>query len=147
MSLGIKVEDIVKNKFVDYFNSLDKEEAESKLKEYVDSSKEVLQANLDEANIYLKSIEDSCNSISLQVPIIITQMGSIVGILDPVAKATQLTTIKSQVSDLKVQMNTIFSQFNTLKKLVYQFGIGTEIIDSIYNIISVTNNLINTIPV
>lgn len=147
MDLGISVEQVVKAKFGPYLDSLSKEEAEKKLKEYVDTAKDSIQGAIDEASGLGDSIQSTCTGIVTQVPLIISQIAGVAGSIDPAGKVSQLATIATTVSGLKDQVKRAAAQLGSMVNIVTQLGVDIPILNTLNTAIQTATSLLNTIPV
>ena len=144
MELGISVEQVIKAKFGPYLDSLPKEEAEKKLKEYVDTAKDSIQGAIDEASGLGDSIQSTCTGIATQTPIIISQIAGVAGSIDPAGKVSQLATT---VSGLKDQVKRASAQLGSMSNIITQLGVDIPILGTLNTAIQTASTLLSTIPV
>lgn len=147
MELGISVEQVIKAKFGPYLDSLPKEEAEKKLKEYVDTAKDSIQWAIDEASGLGDSIQSTCTGIATQTPIIISQIAGVAGSIDPAGKVSQLATIATTVSGLKDQVKRASAQLGSMSNIITQLGVDIPILGTLNTAIQTASTLLSTIPV
>lgn len=147
MALGINVETIINLKMGSYLDTLSPEDRHKKLEEYKKAAQDTLQGSIEEAENLITSIQSTCKEITTQVPLTITQIASLVTMVDPTAKAAQLTTILQSVGSQKDQLNRASAQLSTLKNILGQLGVSNTIVDTLADSIETVKGLINTIPV
>lgn len=147
MDLGISVRQVVEAKFSPYLDSLPEGIREEKLQSYIESSKDSLQGTINEAQSIVNSVESTCANIVNSVPMTIAQVASLVTMIDPTAKAAQLTTIIESVSSSKDQLNRASSQVESLSNILIQLSMSSSIVDTLKTALSSAMALLNTIPV
>ena len=82
----------------------------------------------------------------MAVPTIITQVASLSAMVDPTAKAAQLTTIKQSVDTLKDNLSRASSQLQQVMSISTQMGVPIPGASAMTGAISVASSLIGTIP-
>lgn len=147
MALGINVETIINLKMGSYLDTLSPDDRQKKLEEYKKAAQDTLQGSIEEAENLITSIQSTCKEITTQVPLTITQIASLVTMVDPTAKAAQLTTIVQSVGSQKDQVNRASAQLSTLKNILSQLSVSSTIVDTLTDSIETVKGLLNTIPV
>lgn len=147
MGLGISVKGVIEVKFGPYLNSLPAEEREQKLQSYIEAASPSIQGTINEAESLVDSIRSTCASIATSVPLTIAQVASLVSIIDPTAKAAQLTTIIESVSNSKDQLNRALSQVESLSNILTQLSMSSSMVEALKATINDVKVLLNTIPV
>ena len=143
----ISVEEVVEAKMGPYLDSIkDPEKRKEVVQGYVDSSRESLESTIKEAESLMESINTSLKGVTMAVPTIITQVASLSGMIDPVAKAAQLTTIKQSVDTLKDNLSRASSQLQQVMSIGTQMGVPIPGASALTGAISVASSLIGTIP-
>lgn len=147
MNLGISVKSVIEAKFGPYLDSLPEEEREEKLNSYLEAASSSIQGTINEADSMVDSITSTCTEITTSVPTTIAQVASLVSMVDPTAKAAQLTTIIQSVGNMKDQLKRASSQLESLKNILVQLSFSSPVIDSLSSAISTATALLSTIPV
>ena len=147
MELGISVRSVIEAKFGPYLDTLSQEDREKKLNSYIEAASSSLEGAIKEAEALVDSVQSTCTSIVSAVPTTIAQVASIVTMIDPTAKAAQLTTIIQTVSNLKDQLKRASSQVESLSSLLVQLSMSNQVVDALKTAISTASSLLNTIPV
>ena len=147
MELGISVKSVIEAKFGPYLDTLSQEDREKKLNSYIEAAGSSLKGAIKEAEALVDSVQSTCTSIVSAVPTTIAQVASIVTMIDPTAKAAQLTTIIQTVSNLKDQLKRASSQVESLSSLLVQLSMSNQVVDALKTAISTASSLLNTIPV
>ncbi len=147
MELGISVKSVIEAKFGPYLDTLSQEDREKKLNSYIEAAGNSLEGAIKEAEALVDSVQSTCTSIVSAVPTTIAQVASIVTMIDPTAKAAQLTTIIQTVSNLKDQLKRASSQVESLSSLLVQLSMSNQVVDTLKTAISTASSLLNTIPV
>ena len=147
MELGISVRSVIEAKFGPYLDTLSQEDRDKKLNSYIEAAGSSLESAIKEAEALVDSVQSTCTSIVSAVPTTIAQVASIVTMIDPTAKAAQLTTIIQMVSNLKDQLKRASSQVESLSSLLVQLSMSNQVVDTLKTAISTASSLLNTIPV
>lgn len=143
----ISVEEVVEAKMGPYLDSIkDPEKRKEVVHGYVDASRESIESTVKEAESLMESINTSLKGVTMAVPTIITQVASLSGMIDPVAKAAQLTTIKQSVDTLKDNLSRASSQLQQVMSIGTQMGVPIPGASALTGAISVASSLIGTIP-
>lgn len=143
----IPVEEVVEAKIGPYLDSIkDPEKRKEVVQGYVDAAKESIESAVKEAESLIESINTSLKGVTMAVPTIITQVASLAGMLDPVAKAAQLTTIKQSVDTLKDNLSRASSQLQQVMSIGTQIGVPIPGASALTGAISAASSLISTIP-
>lgn len=143
----IPVEEVVEAKMGPYLDSIkDPEKRKEVVQGYVDAAKESIESAVKEAESLIESINTSLKGVTMAVPTIITQVASLAGMLDPVAKAAQLTTIKQSVDTLKDNLSRASSQLQQVMSIGTQIGVPIPGASALTGAISAASSLISTIP-
>lgn len=143
----IPVEEVVEAKMGPYLDSIkDPEKRKEVVQGYVDAAKESIESAVKEAESLIESINTSLKGVTMAVPTIITQVASLAGMLDPVAKAAQLTTIKQSVDTLKDNLSRASSQLQQVMSIGTQIGVPIPGASALTRAISAASSLISTIP-
>lgn len=143
----IPVEEVVEAKMGPYLDSIkDPEKRKEVVQGYVDAAKESIESAVKEAESLIESINTSLKGVTMAVPTIITQVASLAGMLDPVAKAAQLTTIKQSVDTLKDNISRASSQLQQVMSIGTQIGVPIPGASALTGAISAASSLISTIP-
>lgn len=143
----IPVEEVVEAKMGPYLDSIkDPEKRKEVVQEYVDAAKESIESAVKEAESLIESINTSLKGVTMAVPTIITQVASLAGMIDPVAKAAQLTTIKQSVDTLKDNLSRASSQLQQVMSIGTQIGVPIPGASTLTGAISAASSLISTIP-
>lgn len=147
MNLGISVKAVVEAKFCSYLNTLSPEEKQEKLNSYVEAAGASLEGTIAEAEALADSVQTTCTSIATSVPTTIAQVASLVTMIDPTAKAAQLTTIIESISNSKDQLKRASSQVESLSNILVQLSMSSPIVETLKSAISAASALLDTIPV
>ena len=147
MDLGISVKAVVEAKFGSYLNTLSPEEKQEKLNSYIEAAGASLEGTIAEGEALADSVQNTCTSIVTAVPTTIAQVASIAAMIDPTAKAAQLTTIIQSISNLKDQLKRASSQVESLSNILVQLSMTNPIVDTLKTAISTASALLDTIPV
>lgn len=143
----IPVEEVVEAKMGPYLDSIkDPEKRKEVVQGYVDAAKESIESAVKEAESLIESINTSLKGVTMAVPTIITQVASLAGMIDPVAKAAQLTTIKQSVDTLKDNISRASSQLQQVMSIGTQIGVPIPGASALTGAISAASSLISTIP-
>ena len=143
----IPVEEVVEAKMGPYLDSIkDPEKRKEVVQEYVDAAKESIESAVKEAESLIESINTSLKGVTMAVPTIIIQVASLAGMIDPVAKAAQLTTIKQSVDTLKDNLSRASSQLQQVMSIGTQIGVPIPGASALTGAISAASSLISTIP-
>lgn len=143
----ISVEEVVEAKMGPYLDSIkDPEKRKEVVKGYVDASRESIESTVKEAESLMESINTSLKGVTMAVPTIITQVASLSAMIDPTAKAAQLTTIKQSVDTLKDNLSRASSQLQQVMSIGTQIGVPIPGASALTGAISVASSLIGTIP-
>ena len=143
----ISVEEVVEAKMGPYLDSIkDPEKRKEVVQGYVDASKESIESTIKEAESLMESINTSLKGVTMAVPTIITQVASLSAMIDPTAKAAQLTTIKQSVDTLKDNLSRASSQLQQVMSIGTQMGVPIPGASALTGAISVASSLIGTIP-
>ena len=143
----IPVEEVVEAKIGPYLDSIkDPEKRKEVVQGYVDAAKESIESAVKEAESLMESINTSLKGVTMAVPTIITQVASLAGMIDPVAKAAQLTTIKQSVDTLKDNLSRASSQLQQVMSIGTQIGVPIPGASALTGAISAASSLISTIP-
>ena len=143
----IPVEEVVEAKMGPYLDSIkDPEKRKEVVQGYVDAAKESIESAVKEAESLIESINTSLKGVTMAVPTIITQVASLAGMIDPVAKAAQLTTIKQSVDTLKDNLSRASSQLQQVMSIGTQIGVPIPGASALTGAISAASSLIGTIP-
>lgn len=143
----ISVEEVVEAKMGPYLDSIkDPEKRKEVVKGYVDASRESIESTVKEAESLMESINTSLKGVTMAVPTIITQVASLSAMIDPTAKAAQLTTIKQSVDTLKDNLSRASSQLQQVMSIGTQMGVPIPGASALTGAISVASSLIGTIP-
>ena len=143
----ISVEEVVEAKMGPYLNSIkDPEKSKEAVQEYVDTAKESIESTVKEAESLMESINTSLKGVTMAVPTIITQVASLSAMIDPTAKAAQLTTIKQSVDTLKDNLSRASSQLQQVMSIGTQIGVPIPGASDLTGAISAASSLIGTIP-
>lgn len=143
----IPVEEVVEAKMGPYLDSIkDPEKRKEVVQGYVDAAKESIESAVKEAESLMESIKTSIQGVTMAVPTIIVQVGSLVAMLDPTAKAAQLTTIKQSVDTLKDNLSRASSQLQQVMTIGTQLGVPIPGASALTGAISAASSLIGTIP-
>lgn len=143
----IPVEEVVEAKMGPYLDSIkDPDKRKEVVQGYVDAAKESIESAVKEAESLIESINTSLKGVTMAVPTIITQVASLAGMLDPVAKAAQLTTIKQSVDTLKDNLSRASSQLQQVMSIGTQIGVPIPGASALTGAISAASSLISTIP-
>ena len=143
----ISVEEVVEAKMGPYLNSIkDPEKRKEAVQEYVDTAKESIESTVKEAESLMESINTSLKGVTMAVPTIITQVASLSAMIDPTAKAAQLTTIKQSVDTLKDNLSRASSQLQQVMSIGTQIGVPIPGASDLTGAISAASSLIGTIP-
>ena len=143
----IPVEEVVEAKMGPYLDSIkDPEKRKAVVQGYVEAAKESIESAVKEAESLIESINTSLKGVTMAVPTIITQVASLAGMLDPVAKAAQLTTIKQSVDTLKDSLSRASSQLQQVMSIGTQIGVPIPGASALTGAISAASSLISTIP-
>lgn len=143
----IPVEEVVEAKMGPYLDSIkDPEKRKEVVQGYVDAAKESIESAVKEAESLIESINTSLKGVTMAVPTIITQVASLAGMIDPVAKAAQLTTIKQSVDTLKDNLSRASSQLQQVMSIGTQIGVPIPGASALTGAISAASSLISTIP-
>lgn len=147
MNLGISVKAVVEAKFGSYLNSLPEDMREEKLNGYIEAAGSSIEGTIKEAEALADSVTTTCTSIATSVPTTIAQVASLVSMIDPTAKAAQLTTIIESISNAKDQLKRASSQVESLSNILVQLSMSNPIVDTLKSAISTASTLLSTIPV
>ena len=143
----IPVEEVVEAKMGPYLDSIkDPEKRKEVVQGYVDAAKESIESAVKEAESLIEYINTSLKGVTMAVPTIITQVASLAGMIDPVAKAAQLTTIKQSVDTLKDNLSRASSQLQQVMSIGTQIGVPIPGASALTGAISAASSLISTIP-
>lgn len=143
----IPVEEVVEAKMGPYLDSIkDPEKRKEVVQEYVDAAKDSIESAVKEAESLMDSINTSIQGVTMAVPTIIIQVGSLVAMVDPTAKAAQLTTIKQSVDTLKDNLSRASSQLQQVMTISTQLGVPIPGASALTGAISAASALISTIP-
>ena len=143
----IPVEEVVEAKMGPYLDSIkDPEKRKEVVQGYVDAAKESIESAVKEAESLIESINTSLKGVTMAVPTILTQVASLAGMIDPVAKAAQLTTIKQSVDTLKDNLSRASSQLQQVMSIGTQIGVPIPGASALTGAISAASSLICTIP-
>ena len=143
----ISVEEVVEAKMGPYLDSIkDPEKRKEVMKGYVDAAKESIESAVKEAESLMESINTSLKGVTMAVPTIITQVASLSAMVDPTAKAAQLTTIKQSVDTLKDNLSRASSQLQQVMSIGTQMGVPIPGASILTGAISAASSLIGTIP-
>ena len=143
----ISVEEVVEAKMGPYLDSIkDPEKRKEVVHGYVDASRESIESTVKEAESLMESINTSLKGVTMAVPTIITQVASLSAMIDPTAKAAQLTTIKQSVDTLKDNLSRASSQLQQVMSIGTQMGVPIPGASALTGAISVASSLIGTIP-
>ena len=143
----IPVEEVVEAKMGPYLDSIkDPEKRKEVVQGYVDAAKESIESAVKEAESLMESINTSLKGVTMAVPTIIIQVASLAGMIDPVAKAAQLTTIKQSVDTLKDNLSRASSQLQQVMSIGTQIGVPIPGASALTGAISAASSLISTIP-
>ena len=143
----ISVEEVVEAKMGPYLDSIkDPDKRKEVVQGYVDAAKESIESAVKEAESLIESINTSLKGVTMAVPTIITQVASLAGMIDPVAKAAQLTTIKQSVDTLKDNLSRASSQLQQVMSIGTQIGVPIPGASALTGAISAASSLISTIP-
>lgn len=145
--LNISVEEVVKAKMGPYLDSLSEEKAKEKLDQYVSVANDTIQSTLNEAEALIASVQNTIKEITIQVPLTIAQIASLVTMVDPTAKAAQLTTIKQAVGNQKDQLERANSQVQSLNGILIALSVTNPIVETLVSGVQTAKNLLSTIPV
>lgn len=147
MNLGISVQAVVEAKFGSYLNTLSPEEKQEKLNSYIEAAGASLGGVIAEAEALADSVQTTCTSIATSVPTTIAQIASLVTMVDPTAKAAQLTTIIESISNSKDRLKRAFSQVESLSNILIQLSMSSTIVETLKSAITTASALLDTIPV
>ena len=143
----IPVEEVVEAKMGPYLDSIkDPEKRKEVVQGYVDAAKESIESAVKEAESLIESINTSLKGVTMAVPTIITQVASLSAMIDPTAKAAQLTTIKQSVDTLKDNLSRASSQLQQVMSIGTQIGVPIPGASALTGAISAASSLIGTIP-
>lgn len=143
----IPVEEVVEAKMGPYLDSIkDPEKRKEVVQGYVDAAKDSIESAVKEAESLMDSINTSIQGVTMAVPTIIIQVGSLVAMVDPTAKAAQLTTIKQSVDTLKDNLSRASSQLQQVMTISTQLGVPIPGASALTGAISAASTLISTIP-
>ena len=147
MDLGISIKSVIEAKFGPYLDTLPEDKREEKLNQYIEAAGNSLQGTINEAETLVDSIQSTCTTIVASVPTTITQVASLVTMIDPTAKAAQLTTIIESISNYKDQLKRASSQVESLSNILVQLSMSNPIVNTLKTAISTASALLSTIPV
>lgn len=143
----IPVEEVVEAKMGPYLDSIkDPEKRKEVVQGYVDAARDSIESTVKEAESLMDSINTSIQGVTMAVPTIIIQVGSLVAMIDPTAKAAQLTTIKQSVDTLKDNLSRASSQLQQVMTISTQLGVPIPGASALTGAISAAYALISTIP-
>ena len=147
MDLGISIKSVIEAKFGPYLDTLSPDKREEKLNQYIEAAGSSLQGTINEAETLADSIQSTCTTIATSVPTTIAQVASLVTMVDPTAKAAQLTTIIESIGNSKDQLKRASSQVESLSNILVQLSMSNHIVDTLKTAISTASALLSTIPV
>lgn len=131
----------------DYLDTLSEAEAKAVFNDYMASVGDSINMIINEAEAQATAIQTACNNVITQVPIIITQLTTVVTMIDPSAKVAQTTSITTAVQGLKVSLAQAYSALIQLNETLAAIGQGDNpFLKTISVAIESAQKLLGTIP-